>query len=66
MSVLHAHGHNIVNVILVDFRGLDTLGEISVVMGAGVAIMALLQARRRDLAGRSRREAPAADKEESP
>lgn len=38
-----AHGRNIVNVILVDFRGLDTLGEIAVVMTAGVAILALLR-----------------------
>ena len=42
-SVPIAHGHNIVNVILVDYRGFDTLGEISVVMGAGMAIMALLR-----------------------
>jgi multicomponent Na+:H+ antiporter subunit A len=42
-SVAIAHGHNIVNVILVDFRGLDTLGEISVVMTAGIAILALLR-----------------------
>jgi multicomponent Na+:H+ antiporter subunit A len=41
-SVPIAHGRNIVNVILVDFRGLDTLGEISVVMTAGIAILALL------------------------
>nr|WP_233280782.1 hydrogen gas-evolving membrane-bound hydrogenase subunit E [Devosia oryziradicis] len=46
-SVPIAHGHNIVNVILVDYRGLDTLGEISVVMGAGIAIMALLRSRAR-------------------
>jgi multicomponent Na+:H+ antiporter subunit A len=44
-SVPIAHGHNIVNVILVDYRGLDTLGEISVVMGAGIAIMAVLRRR---------------------
>ena len=44
-SVPIAHGHNIVNAILVDYRGLDTLGEISVVMGAGIAIMALLRRR---------------------
>jgi multicomponent Na+:H+ antiporter subunit A len=37
-----AHGRNIVNVIIVDFRGLDTLGEISVVMIAGLAILALI------------------------
>jgi multicomponent Na+:H+ antiporter subunit A len=40
-----AHGRNIVNVILVDFRGLDTLGEIAVVLGAGVAVLALLRKR---------------------
>ena len=38
-----AHGRNIVNVIIVDFRGLDTLGEISVVMIAGLAILALIR-----------------------
>jgi multicomponent Na+:H+ antiporter subunit A len=42
-SVPAAHGRNIVNVILVDFRGLDTLGEISVVMTAGIAVLALLR-----------------------
>lgn len=45
-SVPIAHGANIVNVILVDYRGFDTLGEISVVMGAGIAIMALLRRRK--------------------
>ncbi|MBZ8133111.1 putative monovalent cation/H+ antiporter subunit A [Afifella sp. IM 167] len=38
-----AHGRNIVNVILVDFRGLDTLGESAVVLIAGLAILALLR-----------------------
>jgi multicomponent Na+:H+ antiporter subunit A len=38
-----AHGRNIVNVIIVDFRGLDTLGEISVVMIAGLAILTLIR-----------------------
>lgn len=46
-SVPLAHGHNIVNVILVDFRGLDTLGEISVVMTAGIAVLALIRGARR-------------------
>ncbi len=46
-SVPLAHGHNIVNVILVDFRGLDTLGEISVVMTAGIAILALIRGAKR-------------------
>lgn len=55
-SVPIAHGHNIVNVILVDYRGFDTLGEISVVMGAGIAIVALL--RRRAKPATSSRPAP--------
>ncbi len=44
-SVPLAHGHNIVNVILVDYRGIDTLGEIAVVMTAGIAIIALIRIR---------------------
>ena len=44
-SYLIAHGRNIVNVILVDFRGVDTLGEIAVVMVAGLAILALIRVR---------------------
>uniref|UniRef100_UPI0026309325 hydrogen gas-evolving membrane-bound hydrogenase subunit E n=1 Tax=uncultured Maritalea sp. TaxID=757249 RepID=UPI0026309325 len=44
-SVPIAHGRNIVNVILVDYRALDTLGEISVVMTAGIAILALIRLR---------------------
>ncbi len=47
-----AHGRNIVNVILVDFRGLDTLGEISVVMTAGIAILALLRRQHKQQAAR--------------
>ena len=46
-SYPEAHGHNIVNVILVDFRGFDTLGEISVIVIAGVAAVAVLHAGRR-------------------
>jgi multicomponent Na+:H+ antiporter subunit A len=44
-SYVIAHGRNIVNVIIVDFRGLDTLGEIAVVMVAGLAILALIRIR---------------------
>ncbi|MCC7548935.1 MAG: monovalent cation/H+ antiporter subunit A [Burkholderiales bacterium] len=36
-------GTNVVNVILVDFRGFDTLGEITVLAVAGVAVYALLR-----------------------
>jgi multicomponent Na+:H+ antiporter subunit A len=40
-SYTEAFGRNIVNVILVDFRALDTLGEIAVVTIAGVSVLAL-------------------------
>jgi multicomponent Na+:H+ antiporter subunit A len=49
-SFTQGHGRNIVNVILVDFRGLDTMGEITVLGVAGVGIYALLKLR---LPGRS-------------
>ena len=49
-SVPLAHGRNVVNVILVDFRALDTLGEITVLAVAALGILALL-ARRGDEAG---------------
>jgi multicomponent Na+:H+ antiporter subunit A len=45
-SYIAAHGRNIVNVILVDFRGLDTLGEITVVATAGLAGYALITKRK--------------------
>ena len=41
-SYLEAKGRNIVNVILVDFRGLDTMVEIAVLAVAGIGVMALL------------------------
>ena len=44
-SKVIAHGHNVVNVIIVDFRGTDTLGEIAVVMITGLAILALIRLR---------------------
>ncbi|HZR14856.1 MAG TPA: hydrogen gas-evolving membrane-bound hydrogenase subunit E [Acidimicrobiia bacterium] len=40
-------GHNVVNVILVDFRGLDTLGEITVLAAASIGAVALARAGRR-------------------
>lgn len=39
------HGRNIVNVILVDFRAFDTLGEVVVVVIAGIAAVSLLKTR---------------------
>ena len=38
-------GYNVVNVILVDFRGYDTLGEITVLAVVGVSVYALLKTR---------------------
>jgi multicomponent Na+:H+ antiporter subunit A len=42
-SFSEAHGRNIVNVILVDFRSLDTLGEITVVVLAAWSALALVR-----------------------
>ena len=47
-------GANVVNVILVDFRGFDTMGEITVLTAAGLAVSMLVQLRRqRERRGRS-------------
>ncbi len=46
-SLATAGGRNIVNVILVDFRGFDTLGETTVLGIAGLAAYALIQLRRK-------------------
>jgi len=43
-----ANGRNVVNVILVDFRSLDTLGEITVLAVAALGVVALLGRRRGD------------------
>jgi len=42
-SLAEAYGRNVVNVILVDFRALDTFGEIAVVAFAALAAWALLR-----------------------
>ncbi len=44
-SLTKAYGANIVNVILVDFRGLDTLGEITVLTIAALGITGMLKLR---------------------
>jgi multicomponent Na+:H+ antiporter subunit A len=44
-SVSQAKGHNVVNVILVDFRGFDTMGEITVLSIAAIGVYALLKLR---------------------
>lgn len=42
-SYLKAYGKNVVNVILVDFRALDTLGEITVLTIAALGVFVLLK-----------------------
>jgi len=46
MSYPEAKGKNVVNVILVDFRALDTMGEIVVIAVAALGIAALVKSRR--------------------
>ena len=58
-SVPEAHGRNLVNVIIVDFRALDTLGEITVLALAALAAAAVLAGTRR-----SRGTTPSPDEEE--
>ena len=56
-SVPEGHGRNVVNVILVDFRAIDTLGEITVVAVAAAGAVALLKLR--GPGGNARPEGPA-------
>ena len=42
-----AHGLNVVNVIIVDFRGFDTMGEITVLVVASLGVIGLVRAGRR-------------------
>ena len=46
-SLPEARGHNVVNVIIVDFRALDTLGEITVVAFSLLAVLPLVAGLRR-------------------
>jgi multicomponent Na+:H+ antiporter subunit A len=46
-AVPDGHGRNVVNVTLVDFRGLDTLGEITVLAVASIGAVAIARAGRR-------------------
>lgn len=45
LSLVEAYGRNVVNVILVDFRGFDTLGEILVLALAALGVFSLLKVR---------------------
>jgi len=59
-SYLEGKGRNVVNVILVDFRALDTLGEITVIGVAAIGVLSLLRlrARRPDAESPNRPELP--------
>ncbi|NLA35118.1 MAG: DUF4040 domain-containing protein [Actinobacteria bacterium] len=46
MALPDGHGRNIVNVILVDFRGMDTMSEITVLAAAAIGAVALARAGR--------------------
>ena len=46
-SYTEAQGHNIVNVVLVDFRGFDTMGEITVLTIAALGVYVLMRMPRR-------------------
>lgn len=48
-------GQNVVNVVLVDFRGLDTLGEISVLATAALGIVGLARVRSKPPSDTARR-----------
>jgi multicomponent Na+:H+ antiporter subunit A len=56
-------GANVVNVILVDFRGLDTMGEITVLAVAAIGAVALARVGRR--AAEARGERPPVSRDES-
>lgn len=63
-AYVQAHGRNVVNVILMDYRALDTLGEITVLGVAGLGSYALLRFRHRR--PRSSRKRPEPDTEDVP
>ena len=46
-----AYGRNIVNVILVDYRALDTLGEMFVLALAAIGVIAMLKLRHGETEG---------------
>ncbi|MDT8324484.1 MAG: putative monovalent cation/H+ antiporter subunit A [Bacteroidota bacterium] len=44
-SLVEAYGRNVVNVILVDFRAMDTLGEVTVLAVAAIGVYAMMKMR---------------------
>ncbi|WP_022834534.1 putative monovalent cation/H+ antiporter subunit A [Salisaeta longa] len=49
MTLPRAKGHNVVNVILVDIRGFDTMGEITVLTIAALGVFVMMRMRRTPL-----------------
>jgi multicomponent Na+:H+ antiporter subunit A len=47
MTLPGGQGHNVVNVILVDFRGFDTMGEITVLVIAALGVYVMMRMPRR-------------------
>jgi len=45
-SYVKAYGENVVNVILVDFRALDTMGEVTVLIVAALGVFVLLKTKK--------------------
>jgi multicomponent Na+:H+ antiporter subunit A len=45
-SFVKAYGKNVVNVILVDFRALDTMGEVTVLVVAAIGVFVLLKTKK--------------------
>ncbi|MCM2504246.1 DUF4040 domain-containing protein [Aureimonas altamirensis] len=52
-SYAEAYGRNVVNVILVDFRALDTMGEIAVICLAAIGVWGMLRVRGAHRRGKS-------------
>jgi multicomponent Na+:H+ antiporter subunit B len=46
-SIPETNVPNVVTAVLADYRGYDTLGEVTVIFTAGIGVMALLKGRRR-------------------
>jgi multicomponent Na+:H+ antiporter subunit A len=63
-SYSQAYGRNVVNVILVDFRALDTYGEVLVLAIAAIGVLVLLSAARH-VRGRGRLGKPAVGEEQA-
>ena len=66
LSLPDAGGKNIVNVILVDFRGFDTMGEIAVLGTAALGVVNLVRMAKRRRAGLARADEPTAPNPSGP